>query len=721
MRSLKQKLLVTILPLCLVPLVAISWFSYYQAKERITEDRSVLYLEQIAQGVADTIQLTVLEKREEAETMSLLLSDFVEADRRGAKVRREATARKLLNNLVKIHEVYDLLVLFDLQGRILLTSSINRNQIERELDAESLRQLVGSSTLDYTPDGTWLQQVRSGRTGFLDWHPSQLVSRLYNYEKDDIARQYNIGFAAPVADPQGIVVGGVLAVMNWEYIQEILDLVETELEARSLSSGYAFLFGRDRDTIIGHKYRRNRDYRLPELTEPVVRGNYGTSLRRDHGLIGLAEQVAQLEPDPIRRLATHYSYEYPAGTAKISGLAPVDHDFFHWVCGVGINDEDIFAPVQDLKKVLVAAALLTSALVILLTFWVARQISIPVKKLTLGAAVIAGGDLSQRVEVSSRDEIGELADKFNEMAQSLDERSQALLDLNLELERKVEERTRELQLSHAETEQAYQELKTTQVQLIQSEKMASLGQLVSGIAHEIKNPLNFIYGNTDFLKKYVEQLRELIAIYSAGEADARTKKAAVDFKRRVNFDFVQEDLDTLIQNFEDGAKRIHAIIGELRAFSRMDSETLRPVDIQEPIELALNLIRHEYRDRITIHRDYGAVPKVECHSGKISQVFMNLLANACQAIPEQGDIWITSRRLNGQVEVEIRDNGRGIEPEHLNKVFEPFFTTKPVGHGTGLGLSISYGIIQQHRGEIQVSSAPGEGTSFRITLPINHE
>ncbi len=721
MRSLKQKLLVTILPLCLLPLAAISLFSYFQAKERITEDRSVLYLEQIAQGVSDTIQLTVLEKREETETVSLLLGEYVRSRPEGAVVRRQETARQLLDDLVKIHEVYDLLVLFDLQGLILLTNGTNRNQIGRRLDEERLAALPGMSLLDYTPDAGWLQQVRSGRVGFVDWHRSGLVGQLYDYDSGDIARQYNIGFAAPVVDERGVVAAGILALMNWEYIQEILDRVETELEARELRSGYAFLFGRDGDTIIGHKLRRNREYRIPELSEPVIRGNYGTSLRRDHGLGALADEVSRLEPDPLRSVTTHFGYEYPPGTAKISGLAPVDHEFFEWVCGVGINDEDIFAPVQDLKNVLIAALVLTSALVILLTFWVARQISIPLKRLTMGASVIAGGDLSQRVEVSGRDEIGELATKFNEMAESLQERSQALLDLNRRLEEKVQERTRELQESHAEAEKAYQELKETQVQLVQSEKMASLGQLVAGIAHEIKNPLNFIYGNTDFLKQYVAQLRELIEILSGGELDEATRGKAEQFRERVNFNFVQEDLDTLVQNFEDGAQRIHAIIGDLRAFSRMDTDTLRPVDIHEPIELALNLIRHEYRDRITIHKEYGEVPKVECHSGKLSQVFMNLLANACQAIRQQGDIWIRSRSHDGVVEVEIQDSGEGIAREHLNKVFEPFFTTKPVGQGTGLGLSISYGIIQQHRGEIRVASEAGRGTTFHITLPIDHE
>jgi signal transduction histidine kinase len=340
-----------------------------------------------------------------------------------------------------------------------------------------------------------------------------------------------------------------------------------------------------------------------------------------------------------------------------------------------------------------------------------------VKKLTEGADIIASGDLSKRVIVSSRDEIGELAKTFNKMAGSLQERSEALIELNRQLEHKVDERTRELKHSHQQVERAYEELKEAQVQLVQSEKMASLGQLVAGIAHEIKNPLNFIYGNTDFLRKYVDELKELIRIYETPESPDKMELAR-RWKEEISFNYVLEDLGTLIENFEEGAKRIHSIIGDLRAFSRLDSDDFRSVDLHKPIEQALNLIRHEYRDRITIHRDFGDLPKIDCNEGRLSQVFMNLVVNACQAIPGEGDIWIRTRPDGDRVFVEVEDNGQGIPPQNLNKVFEPFFTTKPVGDGTGLGLSISYGIIQQHNGTISVSSREGQGTLFRIELPL---
>ncbi len=718
MPSLKRKLLLVILPLCLIPLIGISFFSYFQAKERITEDRIVLYLEQIAQGLADTISLTLLERQEETLTTGLVFSDFVQDG-------QARSAQRLLDRLLLIHQVYDIIVIVDINGKILLINTVDRNSPGMEepiyLDAAALRPLIGRNLTDFTPNPDWLQQVRSGRFGFVDWHVSPLVDRLYHYRDRDVAFQYSIGFAAPITDDRGVVVGGILSLMNWFYIQDILDHLEAELEFRSLRSGYAFLFAQDSDTIIAHKYRRNRDYPTQlQSDEAPFPSNYGTSLTRDHHLDGLSRAVRRLLDDPpATRLASHFDYEYPEGVAKISGLAAVDHDHFEWVCGVGINDEDIFAPVQELKNVLILAALLSSALIVILTFSVARQITIPLKKLTMGASVIAGGDLSQRVEVSARDETGELAKTFNEMAESLQERSQALLDLNRQLEAKVEERTRELQKSHAEARQAYLELKDTQVQLVQSEKMASLGQLVAGIAHEIKNPLNFIYGNTDFLKKYVEGLKALIHLFEEGAGvDPSLRQKEAELKKEINYDFIRQDLDTLIENLEEGAKRIHAIIGDLRTFSRMDSDELRPVDIHEPMELALNLLRHEYRDRISVHKDFGQLPKVECHSGKLSQVFMNVLANACQAINGNGEIQIRTFRENGRVVIEVEDNGEGIEEAHLNKVFEPFFTTKPVGKGTGLGLSISYGIIRQHHGTISVQSRKNQGTTFRIELPV---
>lgn len=706
MLSLRQKLLLLLLPLCLVPLIAISVFSYFQARDRITEDRLVLFLEQIARDISDTIHLTLLEKTEEVVSMSLYgeLREYVSDSRKPAP-------QELLDVLIEIHEVYDFLVLFDQDGRIVLTSSHDRNRMAVHLDEAKLAGLRGRSLLDFTPEAGWLKQVLSGRFAYVDWHQSPLVHDFYQYRDEDVAKQYALGFAAPILDSGGQAVGGILALMSWEYIQEILDKIEDDLDQKALRSGYAFLIA-DRNTIIGHKFRQNRG----DVTVPAGQSveNYGRRLRDDLHLDRLYELVS--------RSQRNGEYESPPGVRRIVGLANINHEFFQWVCIVGIDEKDIFAPVFRLKNVLITAVSVTVLLVLFLIYWLARSITVPIKRLKQTAGVIAGGDFSQRVDVSSQDEIGELAKSFNDMAQSLEERGAALLELNKNLEAKVRERTRELERSNVELQNAYQELKETQVQLVQSEKMASLGQLVSGIAHEIKNPLNFIYGNTGFLKNYIEGLKGLIKLYESGARLEPTDREQIEeTKRRLNYDFMLQDLDTLIRNFEEGAGRINAIIGDLKTFSRIDREDFRAVDIHEPITLALNLLQNEYRDRIRVHKEFGTVPPVECHPGKISQVFLNLLANACHAIVAQGDIWIRSSCRDGKVVLEVEDNGVGIDTQNLGRIFEPFFTTKPAGQGTGLGLSITYGIVQQHRGTIEVESQKGEGTLFRVQLPLKHE
>jgi signal transduction histidine kinase len=707
MGSLKQKLLLLILPLCVVPLIGISVFSYFQAKNRITEDRVALFLEQIARDISDTIQLTLLEQTESLLSISLN-SEF----RDYLKNPTKGNPEDLLDVMIEVHDVYDLLVLFDKDGKVLLCNGADRNRVGIHLDHDRVQDMQGQNIVYYSPDGEWFRQVKQGLFGYLDWHRSRLVHAVFDYEEEDLAKQYSIGFAAPILDENGEVIGGILGLMNWEFIQEILDKVEEDLKQQSLSSGYALLLGADKDTIIGHKYR---EYRF-DLAEPAQVSSemsaYGRRLNEDLGLGPLQKAVASGQKNA--------QYFYPADTRRICGIAPINHEFFRWVCVVGIDESQIFAPVFDLRKVLIVAVSVSVLLMVILTYSIARGITIPIKRLTQTAGVVAGGDFSQRVVVSGEDEIGELGKTFNHMARSLEDRDQALVDLNKRLEEKVHERTRELEESNRELQKAYHDLKETQVQLVQSEKMASLGQLVSGIAHEIKNPLNFIYGNTDFLKRYIGSLKQLIALY---EAKARLSgddaKAVEELKRETNYQFMLEDLDTLIRNFEEGAGRIHAIIGDLKTFSRLERDEFRAVDIHEPINLALNLLQNEYRDRIRIHKEFGEVPPIECHPGKMSQVFLNLIANACQAIVAQGDIWIRSYTRDGKAIVEVEDNGVGIDKQVVGRIFEPFFTTKPAGQGTGLGLSITYGIVQQHQGVIEVESQKGEGTLFRLQLPLN--
>ena len=266
---------------------------------------------------------------------------------------------------------------------------------------------------------------------------------------------------------------------------------------------------------------------------------------------------------------------------------------------------------------------------------------------------------------------------------------EALVRLNATLEERVRERTTQL-------ETAYQELKTAETHLVQSEKMASLGRLVAGVAHEINNPVSFIATSVGPLRRRLERLG------SAPPPDvARIVTEA------------QEIIDIMAR----GAERTTAIVRDLRTFSRLGEATRKAVDIQEGLEVTLRLLESRWRDRLTVHRDYQLLRPVECDPGQVNQVFMNLLANACDAAPAGGHIWLATRLDGAEVAITIRDDGPGIPLDRLGHIFEPFFTTKDVGNGTGLGLAIAHGIVSAHGGRIEVDSAPGEGATFRVVLP----
>ena len=270
-------------------------------------------------------------------------------------------------------------------------------------------------------------------------------------------------------------------------------------------------------------------------------------------------------------------------------------------------------------------------------------------------------------------------------------------------------------------------LHDTQQQLVQSEKMASIGQLAAGVAHEINNPIGYVNSNLHSLKTYVGQLLEVLDAYEAHRsalppADA---DAIETVKRAVDFTYLRDDIGELISESAEGTARVRKIVQDLRDFSRTDaSQDWQPADIHQGLDSTLNIASNEIKYKADVVREYGTLPVVECLPSQLNQVFMNLFVNAAQAMPDErrGIIRIrtgTSGDDEG-VWIEIDDNGRGIPPDVIDRIFDPFFTTKPVGKGTGLGLSLSYGIVQKHHGHITASSSPETGTCFRITLPVHH-
>ena len=279
----------------------------------------------------------------------------------------------------------------------------------------------------------------------------------------------------------------------------------------------------------------------------------------------------------------------------------------------------------------------------------------------------------------------------------------ALLVDNAGMRSQQQQRIDHLSTLNAEMLAVNRELKATQAQLLQSEKMASIGQLAAGVAHEINNPIGYVYANFNTLAGYVTELL------------AAAKGSA---SRPLDLEYLSEDLPDLLRETREGLDRVTKIVRDLKDFSRVDNgDCWESADLVAGLESTLNIVQNEVKYKATIERQLVALPEVCCRPSEINQVFMNLLVNAAQAIPGRGVIRLASGFDDEAVWLEVSDTGKGMTPDVRKRIFEPFYTTKPVGQGTGLGLSLSYSIVQKHHGSIDVQSEPDRGTTFRITLP----
>ncbi len=367
-------------------------------------------------------------------------------------------------------------------------------------------------------------------------------------------------------------------------------------------------------------------------------------------------------------------------------------------------------------QIIAGSMLLSIAIAVVLAIITCRAIAHPLEAVTqVARSITEESNFSLRSPVTTEDEVGSLATSLNQLVQWVGEYTSELELARQTLEQRVEERTQELK-------EALQNLQHTQAQLIQTEKMSSLGLLVSGVAHEINNPINFISGNIVHAKEYTQVLLKLLDIYRQRHPTLMLE--IQDEVEDVDLDFIRSDLPKLLSSMQVGTDRIQNIVLSLRNFSRLEEAEKKTVDIHEGIENTLLILNHQLKQGIGVIKKYEDLPLVACYPAQLNQVFMNILTNAIDALLAEEDLSVrqiviqTAKVTHNQIQIRIWNNGPEIPAEIRDKLFDPFFTTKPVGRGTGLGLTICYQIIEKHNGKIEVISEPGQGTEFAIALPI---
>ncbi|MFZ4623465.1 MAG: ATP-binding protein [Rhodoferax sp.] len=303
---------------------------------------------------------------------------------------------------------------------------------------------------------------------------------------------------------------------------------------------------------------------------------------------------------------------------------------------------------------------------------------------------------------------------------------QALLESHNLLEERVFARTADLNAANATLLQEKErqitlirKLEEAQSHLLQSGRMASIGQLAAGVAHEINNPVAFVNSNLGSLQRYVMDLLRLLMVYETAETSLPDEPLAAirQVKDQVDFQFMREDIGSLLLESLDGLKRVTRIVSDLKDFSHVDESERQWANLEAGLESTLRVVWNELKYKANVVKEFGGIPQLACYPFQLNQVFMNLLVNAAHAIDEHGTITVRTGHDEANVWVEVQDTGKGIKQEHLGRIFEPFFTTKPVGKGTGLGLSLAYGIVQNHQGRIEVASEVGHGSSFKVILP----
>ncbi len=514
--------------------------------------------------------------------------------------------------------------------------------------------------------------------------------------------QLSVTFATPIRDAKGDRLGILSADLNLERIDQIIrERTGLGTTGESYLVGYVVTGNSfiSQDELLPVQQRNRTNISSPGI-DAAMRGNNGYGLYLNYAEVPVIGVYRWLNDRDLALL-------------------------------VEMSQSEAFLPARQLAAAITFIGLLSALGLSLGVYFLSKQIARPILAIAKTTTQIAAGDLNQKAPVLTQDEVGILAKNFNQMVE----------ELKISRDQSREYST-SLELKAQELETAIQQLKKTQAQLIQTEKMSSLGQLVAGIAHEINNPVNFIYGNLKHLGNYVDDLLGLIDEYQkAYPIPVISIQSKID---EMDLGFVQEDIPQILGSIQVGANRISDIVRSLRNFSRLDQSDKKPADVHEGIDNTLVILQHRLKGKpgqvdIEIEKNYGQIPKIECYPGQLNQVFMNILSNAIDALEDQQNQGISQFKPAGfqpqiliqtqliersgpehpaKVMIKIADNGMGMPLEVQEKIFDPFFTTKPVGKGTGMGLAVSYSIIVElHQGQLVCTSTPGCGAVFTIELP----
>ena len=549
---------------------------------------------------------------------------------------------------------------------------------------------------------------------------------------------------------QGWMASCVAPVYTGDFLEGVVgldilvkDIINDLLKLQIPWNAYAVLIGRD-GVLMALPPQGEVDWGLDELTDH----SYESAIQQD---TFKPEAFNVLARSDTQELAARIKDSSPGlismelqQRSKLVAFNPIPDT--GWGLALIVDEDEIFSEANALQQRFERVGLwMLAGLVffyVIFFLWLyrkalglSRHIAAPLQTLANMIEAIGGGDYRQIGRYFEVKEIQQTSDGLVAMGEKLENSNRRLKTLtetlerlNADLERRVSERTsaleranKQLEKDKAEQSRLYEKLRSTQAQLVQTEKLASLGQLAAGVAHEINNPLSFINSNVVCLKDYAESLVEMIDKFEQAVTDVDLKAELRRQKEHYQFDFINEELPDLINDSIEGVRRVRKIVENLREFSHSGNTEWQSANLNDCIASTLTIAFNEIKYKAEIKQDLAELPNIYCIPSQLNQIILNLLVNAAQAIEERGEIALRTYAENDGVVLEVSDTGKGIPAAVKSKIFDPFFTTKDIGEGTGLGLSISYGIVQAHNGTIEVESTEGEGTRFKIWLPLKQD